>query len=215
MKFLQSKTTLEVQQEFARLSRLKPTVTSLSHVIRKGSTVALRGFEYCFFDQKDNGPDGWRQCQSSSIAMCLRYLKVKGISDDVDYLRIAMKYGISEAQETHIAALKAMGVKASFSRTRTIQQFKDQIDKGRPIAVGNYHHGPVTAPSGGGHYNVIYGYTDKAWMIMDPYGSQDLVGGSWSARGHGSGRAQLYSFANYNRRVFVPSDGHGWAWFFE
>ncbi len=37
-------------------------------------TNPLTGFPW--FPQLDNGPDGWRQCQSSSIAMCLAYLGV-------------------------------------------------------------------------------------------------------------------------------------------
>ena len=86
-----------------------------------------------FFDQKDNGPDGWRQCQTSSIAMCLNYIGLKNIKDDTDYLRVVRQYGDTTAQATHTQAMKALGVgTAYFSTTLTKQNLINQIDNDFP-----------------------------------------------------------------------------------
>lgn len=75
----------------------------------------LRNFPY--FYQKDNGPEGWRQCQSSSIAMCLRYLDTPGINDDTDYVKILEKYGDTIYRAPHFKALQELGVSAKFTDT--------------------------------------------------------------------------------------------------
>ena len=50
---------------------------------KKTSNGAV-GLALPFFDQTNDGPDGWRHCQSSAIAMNLAYLGVAGIKDDLD-----------------------------------------------------------------------------------------------------------------------------------
>ncbi len=65
-----------------------------------------------FFDQSNDGPEGWRHCQSSSIAMNLAFLKVPVIRDDLDQLRMVEKYGDTTSQAAHgkaQAELKAPG----------------------------------------------------------------------------------------------------------
>jgi GH24 family phage-related lysozyme (muramidase) len=59
------------------------TKTTIHPYAIDGDLRYLRNFPY--FHQKDNGPEGWRQCQTSSIAMCLKYLDTPGINDDTDY----------------------------------------------------------------------------------------------------------------------------------
>jgi hypothetical protein len=167
-----------------------------------------------FFSQLDNGPDGWRQCQTSSIAMCLAYLGVGNIRDDLDYLKVVRRHGDTTSQAAHQAALKDLGVKARFVTSCSASQLQAEIRSGLPAALGYYHHGPVGAPSGGGHWLSVYGFTPHGWIVNDPYGSCDLVRGGFEAKGGTSGKAQRYSYRNFNPRWLAEGPASGWAWLF-
>jgi len=164
-----------------------------------------------YFWQQDNGPEGWRQCQTSSIAMCLSYLGVPGINDDVDYLPIVTKYGDTTLQSSHQQALKELGVKARFRTDMHKDDLLDEIDAGRPCAIGILHHGPVSAPSGGGHYITVRGYSDLHCLVHDPYGELDLNSGVWEATGPDDGKDESYSWKNLLPRWDI---GGGWGWVF-
>lgn len=168
-----------------------------------------------YFYQNDNGPQGWRQCQSSTIAMALKFLGVTGFSDDADYARIVARYGDTTERPPHYSAMRQLGYTgAKFRMDLSAADIKAQIDKGRPVGVGALHNGPVTSPSGGGHFSLIYGYDATGWWVHDPYGSQDLVRGGFAAVGPTAGKAQHYSYANYSPRIFVSSPRDGWGWVF-
>ena len=173
----------------------------------------LVGFKHQ--DQKDNASDGWRECQSSSIAMCLMWMGIGNLTNDQQYVALVEKHGDTTERAPHFAAMKDLGyTKAKWHTTLTIAQCKAEIDAGRPVAVGSLHHGPVAAPSGGGHFVVLTGYTDSAWVVQDPYGSQNLTSGGWASQAMGAGKDQLYSFKNFNPRIFVEGDGSCWGWTF-
>lgn len=165
---------------------------------------------YC--SQLDNGPNGWRQCQTSSIAMELIGTKTPEVLDDLDYLRIVQKYGDTTLQQSHIKALDELKVPNKFStKWGSTDAIKAAIDSGKGFIPGVLHHGPVSAPSGGGHYVLIYGYTDKAWKVHDPYGELDLVNGGWANQALGSGKAVTYSFKNFNPRWDCKGEQWGWV----
>lgn len=176
-----------------------------------GDLRYLRNFPY--FYQQDNGPEGWRQCQSSSIAMCLKYLDVPGINDDKDYVKIVNKYGDTTWRDPHFSALAEVGASAKFTKNADAQDIKDEINKGLPVVAGILHHGTPSRPTGGGHFLVITGYSSTHWLVQDPYGELDLVNGGWAARGSISGRNVRYSFRNMNPRLFVGGGSDGWCWF--
>lgn len=167
-----------------------------------------------YFPQLDNGPEGWRQCQTSSIAMCLAFLKVKGINDDVDYLKVVQRYGDTTSQQAHALALKALGVRARFRQNMTQGDLLGELKAGLPVAIGILHHGPASAPKGGGHYITAIGYTDTAWIVNDPYGELNLVAGGWAKQGGTAGKGQRYSFKNMNPRWLVEGPSTGWGWVF-
>jgi hypothetical protein len=178
----------------------------------EGNLKYLKNFPY--FWQQDNGLDGWRQCQTSCIAMVLKYLKVKGIDDDTSYLHYVNEYGDTTNQTSHRRALEELGVKARFVVTLDATDIKNQIDKGKPVPVGILHHGTPDKPRGGGHYIVITGYSDSYWQVQDPYGELDLASGTWAEQTPTSGKNQHYSFANLNPRLFVGGGSSGWGWLF-
>lgn len=186
------------------------TATPILPYAVDGDMRYLRDFPY--FYQRDNGPEGWRQCQTSSIAMCLRYLDVPGIKDDLDYLKIVNKYGDTTRRPPHYDALKELNVYAKFNVTTDAQDVKDQIDKGLPVAAGVLHHGTVTKPTGGGHFVVITGYSKTHWLVQDPYGELDLFNGGWAQLSSVAGRNVKYSFKNLNPRIFIGGPSDGWCW---
>jgi hypothetical protein len=176
-------------------------------------TNPLTGFPY--FSQLDNqGGQGYRECQSSSIAMCLAYLGAGGIKTDDQYLKVVRRHGDTTSQAAHQGALRELGVKARFVMTCSAAQLQAELRNGLPAALGYYHRGPVGAPSGGGHWLACYGFDAHSWIVNDPYGSCDLVRGGFTAEGGTSGRAQRYSYRNFNPRWLAEGPASGWAWLF-
>jgi len=196
-------------KEFSKLpTPLKPKPLPLQPA---AGTVSLA---LPFFDQTNDGPDGWRHCQSSSVAMNLAFLGVAGIKDDLDYLRVVQRHGDTTQQAAHAAALKELKVPGRFITSCSVERAKAELDQGFGLAFGILHHGPVTAPNGGGHYIAIRGYDATGWLVHDPYGELDLTNGGWSHQGQGSGRNQHYSYANTNPRWLAEGPSSGWAWIF-
>ena len=167
-----------------------------------------------FFDQTNDGPDGWRHCQCSSIAMNLAFLRVPSIKDDLDYLKVVQRHGDTTQQAAHTAALAELKAPGRFITSCSVERAKAELDQGFGLAFGILHHGPVTAPNGGGHYIAIRGYDATGWLVHDPYGELDLVNGGWARQGQGAGRNQHYSFANTNPRWLPEGPNSGWAWIF-
>ena len=163
--------------------------------------------------QQDNGPEGWRQCQTSSIAMCLKFLGVDGINDDVDYLRIVQMFGDTTLQSSHIQALKSLGVKARFRTDGGKQDLINRIKAGYPVPIGILHHGHVSAPSGGGHYIVVIGVDETHAICHDPFGELSLVNGTWDAQGEQDGKLIRYSWTNLLPRWDLNNGTKdGWYW---
>jgi hypothetical protein len=175
-------------------------------------TNPLTGFPW--FPQLDNGPEGWRQCQTSSIAMALAYLGVGNIKDDFDYLKVVQRYGDTTSQVSHQLALKALGVRARFVTNCSASQAQGEIKAGLPVAMGILHKGHVSQPAGGGHWIVAYGFDARHFVVNDPYGELDLVNGTWVRTGGNSGKGLRYSYRNLTPRWQVEGAGSGWAWLF-
>ena len=178
-------------------------------------TNPLTGFPY--FSQLDNqGGTGYRECQTSSIAMCLAYLGAGGITSDDQYRAVVRRHGDTTSQAAHQAALRELGVRARFVQSCSASQLTSELRAGLPAAIGILHHGPVGAPSGGGHWIAVYGSDAlrSSWIVNDPYGELDLVRGGWVAKGGSSGKALRYSWRNLNPRWLIDGPTSGWAWLF-
>jgi hypothetical protein len=211
--WLQEQLTETQVTEFAELFRAGPAVKD-PPAARPANP--LSGFPYFSQISSDgsDGPEGWRQCQTSSIAMCLAYLQVKGIKDDTDYMEVVSRYGDTTSQAAHQLALKALGVRARFVQDCSASQLQAELRGGLPVALGYLHRGPVGAPSGGGHWLACYGFTPHGWVVNDPFGSCDLQNGGFTQQGGSSGKAQLYTYRNFNPRWLVEGQASGWAWLF-
>lgn len=176
-------------------------------------------YDVPYFAQSDNGPEGWRECQPTSVAMCLSFLKVRdpfgpGVIDDNGFVRLVKQYGDVTSQNNVAKALDRLKVKYQFATNCSAEQVKREIDSGRPVAAGMLHHGPVTAPKGGGHYIVIIGYDASSWIVHDPYGEQGLINGGFIKVGGLHGMSQKYSYKNFNPRWAAEGPSSGWAWLF-
>jgi hypothetical protein len=158
-------------------------------------------------NQNDNASGtGYRECFSSSCAMLARYWGK--VSSDDAYNLIRARYGDTTSAEAQLAALRSLGLTANFATNGDRTLLEAEIQAGRPVAVGWLHHGPATAPSGGGHWSVVIGFSASHAIHHDPNGEADLVHGGYTANTNGAG--QHYSWTNWLPRWEADGPGTGW-----
>lgn len=158
--------------------------------------------------QNDNlSGTGYRECFSSSCAMIAMYWGK--VANDDEYNKIRARYGDTTDPNAQVKALESLGLKPTYIQNGTVATLETEIDEGRPVAVGWLHKGPVSNPSGGGHWTVVIGYNDSHWIHNDPNGVADLVNGGYT--NNWNGESVSYSRKNWNPRWLVYSQADGWA----
>jgi len=90
----------------------------------------------------------------------------------------------------------------------TVAKLDALLAEGKRVVTGLLHHGPVSRPSGGGHYMLVYGKEANGYPLHDPYGEMDLVNGGYL---NANGKAQLYSRERFAARWCVENDHSGYA----
>lgn len=164
------------------------------------------------YQQLDSGTDqGRRMCFSSSCAMLLATMKpgvLTGANGDDQYLKRVQQYGDTTDAKAQIHALSSYGIKATFTQRASFQTIEQQIDKGIPVPCGYLHRGPVSKPSGGGHWLCVVGYDKTHVIVHDPLGEADLVNGTTL---NATARYARYSRKNWGPRWEVEGPGTGWA----
>ena len=184
-------------EDFAALYRAAPAVKASP----TGNPLSVK-----WQSQLDNkSGTGYRECFSSSCAMLAMHWNK--VANDDAYNAIRSQYGDSTDAQAQLLALRSMGLKANFHTDGTPAKLEAEIAAGRPVAVGWLHHGPVSGPSGGGHWSVVIGYTAAAWIQNDPNGEANLAGGGYTANTKGAG--VIYSRKNWNPR-WMPGGTGGW-----
>ena len=165
-----------------------------------------------YFSQMDNsGGEGWRECASSSCAMLAAFWR-KVSPDSVGetaYIELRKRFGETTDPMAHVAALRELGLTVDFRTTGTAALLRQELAAGRPVAVGWLHHGPVSAPSGGGHWSVVIGYGPSDFVHHDPFGEANLLGGGYVSTAVGAGRSVRYSATAWLPR-WVPKGADGW-----
>lgn len=162
-----------------------------------------------YFSQRDNYTDPDGTCYSSSCAMALATVKPGSIKTDDDYLKIVLKYGLSIDALSQIQALAHFGVKAKFTQGASKLTIINQIKKGIPVPCGYLHHGTPSKPTGGGHWCTAIGYTDTGVIVHDPWGTCDLLTGTFPSR---NGASKIYSDRNWtSTRWMANGISTGWA----
>lgn len=179
-----------------------------------------------YFAQSDSDTtQGYRMCFSSSVAMLVNFLRpgvIKGPwaqSDDRWLTEYVSKHGDTTNGAAQVAALRDVGIPAKYSQRLDTADIFAQLERGLPVPCGILHHGPVSHPTGGGHWVLVIGCTaDKKYLyVHDPAGELDLVAG-----GYGLGRSGAevrYSVRNFEKRwlagpvpgVYQFTRGTGWG----
>ena len=204
-----SKTIEQLSEQLQTLKKqqstpAQPSKNSQPSPQPPGQTNPLR---VSYFYQNDNvSGEGYRECFSSSCAMLAAYYG-KVTSDD-QYNKLRSKYGDTTSLTAQLNALTAVGLHPAFSTKGTAKDLEAEIDAGRPVAVGWLHKGSPTAPTGGGHWSVVIGYTPTHFIFHDPNGEAALVGGGYE--NHTGGKSVHYSRKNWLPRWEVEGPGTGW-----
>lgn len=140
---------------------------SLSEFKEMSSTNVATSFNMSnmpYFTQYDNSINPGATCQNTSIAMVLNYIKPKNKIRPDD---VTAKYGNQLGQEPEGVAqiLRNYGVKASSTKSASLDTLKKQLSLGRPVIINGYF-------TTGGHVLLVTGY-DKAkdeFIVNDPAG---------------------------------------------
>jgi hypothetical protein len=178
-----------------------------------------------YFPQRDSATgQGDRMCFSSTCAMAAETLRPgvlagPGQPDDRYLRRLQQLGGDTTDVAAQIRTLRSLGFEATFRQDMGEALVESELVAGRPVPVGWLHHGPVAAPRGGGHWSLIVGATKTHWILHDPFGEADLVGGGYASTAIGSGKFIRYTRRNFNRRWMVEpwnggyrfAPGRGWA----
>ena len=163
-----------------------------------------------YFSQRDNKQDPYRTCFSSSCAMLLAALDPDAIEGDDEYIGEVYKYGDTTEASAQIQTLRHFGVEAKFVQNADWGTVESQLRKNIPVPLGILHKGPVSNPTGGGHWVCCVGITadkSKLW-VHDPFGELDLISGGYVST---NGKYRLYSKKNLGPRWMVEGQGSGWA----
>jgi len=149
---------------------------------------------------------GWRECFSSSMAMIAMFHGK--IENDDAYNKVRARFGDTTDTGAQLQALRSLGLTANFFQNGRTTDLEREINEGRPVGVGWLHQGPVSNPSGGGHWSVISGYTQDHWIHEDPNGVADMVNGGYT--NNWDGHQVKYTRRNWNPRWIVGGEGDGW-----
>ena len=141
--------------------------------------------------------------------MLLATLDPDAIDSDDEYIKEVYKFGDTTEAAAQLKALKHFGVDAQFVQNADWGLVESQLKQGIPVPMGVLHKGPVTRPSGGGHWICCVGVTEdktKLW-VHDPFGEMDLVNGNYVGT---DGKYRLYSKKNLGPRFLVEGFKSGW-----
>lgn len=201
--------TADQRQQFEEMFRADPPLkpgSSPTPSKPPASVVLQVPYEY----QNDNGATGWRECFSSSCAMVARFWRPNLVANDQAYNQIRARFGDTTDAGAQLRALGSLGLQASFRQTGEAGTLERLLREGRPVPVGWLHKGPVSSPSGGGHWSVVIGFDVEAFLHHDPNGEADLVNGGYVSTKADAGRNIRYSRRNWLRRWEADGRGSGW-----
>ena len=168
-----------------------------------------------YYSQRDNYRDASRTCFSSSCAMLCKFLKPNSIKGDDDYIKEVFKRGDTTDAAVQVQTLKHFGVSSRFATNLTFSTLDSLLSQGIPVPVGILHHGPSSAPSGGGHWIIVIGKEADAkapggswYVVNDPWGEINNATGTYPST---DGNRVKYSRNLLKARWTVEGDGTGWG----
>jgi lysozyme len=170
-----------------------------------------RDLDVRYFSQRDNYRDASRTCFSSSCAMLVEHMKpgtLPGDKGDDKYVQRVFEYGDTTDAYTQLKALISYGLEPKFIQNGSVKLLKEKIDEGICIPIGILHHGPASAPSGGGHYILVKGHDSRGFICHDPWGKLDHASGNYLSE---DGENVHYSYEMIGSRWTIANDHDGWA----
>jgi len=167
-----------------------------------------------FFPQTDNYRDPQRTCNSSACAMALEYFKpgtLPGAKGDDAYVRKVFAIGDTTDHSVQTKVLSDFGIPSRFSYNLGFSDLDKQLADGKPVVIGFYHRGPLSAPTGG-HMAVVIGKKGEDYVVNDPYGSlNDGYTGPVT-----NGRGVVYKKSDLQQRWLEKGkDKTGWGRIFD
>ena len=163
-----------------------------------------------YFSQRDNYRDASRTCFSSSCAMLTEFLKpgtLPGAKGDDKYVEQVFNRGDSTDASVQLQTLKHFGINASFKQNGSLSTLDSLLGQGIPVPIGILHHGPASAPSGGGHWLIVIGKEGSNYIVNDPWGEIDNASGTYPST---DGKRKKYSENLIKARWTVEGPGSGW-----
>lgn len=161
-----------------------------------------------YYSQRDNvSSEWWRQCNTSSHAMILNFLKPGSVASDDDYFqRCVNPYGDTTDWGVHTDALKRFGIDSVYRQDLDFDDLEKSLTLGFPIAIGVLHKGPISAPAGG-HILVIIGMDkDKGvFYANDPWG-RGFAYTDFNGRG-----VEYPIYPSLDHRWLADGDHSGWG----
>jgi len=167
-----------------------------------------------FYAQTDNYRDAQRTCNSSACAMCLEYFRpgtLQGPKGDDAYVQKVFAVGDTTDHSVQTKVLEGYGVKSRFSYNLGFADLDRELAAGRPVIIGIYHRGSLSAPTGG-HMVVVIGKKGEDYIVNDPYGS--LNDGYTGPVTNGKGAVYKKSDLTY-RWLERGKDKTGWGRIFD
>ncbi|QBE68646.1 lysozyme [Synechococcus sp. WH 8101] len=214
---LQRSLTAEQLIAFATAFRASGTEATATRPPKAPAKPGLLRLPVPYLSQNDSVTgQGSRMCFASSCAMAAAYLKPVALNGnsqlDDQYLALVQRYGDTTDASAQVAALRSLGLKARFRTDGCIDHLIAQLQRGIPCPVGWLHQGPVSSPTGSGHWSLVIGWdpAKRQFLMHDPNGEADLINGGYVTTAIGSGEAQRYSERNWGRRWMVEGAGSGW-----
>ena len=176
-----------------------------------------------YFQQLDNGYEGWRECFASSAAMLAASAGL--VDSDNEYIYHLAHHGDTTSVEAQLQTLRSLGLEVEFTQKGTPEMIEEAISRGSAVLVGWYDKGDLTRGEppmcGGpacGHWSVITGYQgkhspvgDQYYVMHDPMGYPLMEkGGHDQSR---SGKSVRVRQSEFNYRWLVDGPGTGWMIF--
>ena len=134
-----------------------------------------------YFSKRDSATwQGHRMGFSSTCAMAVAFLRpgclAGGGQPDDHCLALVERFGHTTDATAQLQAMERLEIQSTFRTDGCIEEVIAQLGLGIPIPVGWLHHGPVSAPIGGGHWSLVVGWdppaagppSDLSWRVWPP-----------------------------------------------